>query len=76
MKKIQTRKVVIGKKKVWSVSYADDVVLMANKEEGMREMIRKFGRYIERRGLEINTDTSMIMRTRKGFGRKRKIIFK
>lgn len=74
MKKILTGGVVIGKEKVWLVLYADGVVLMVNNEEGMREIIKKFRKYIERRGLEMNTSKSNIMSNRNG-ARKRKIIF-
>ena len=58
MKKVQTGGIVIGKKKVWTTSYADDVVLMSGNEEGLKEMIKRFGKFISVRGLELNTDKS------------------
>jgi len=75
MKSVQLGGIVIGKKKVWTVSYADDVVLLANNEEGIKEMIKKFGKYIQDRGLELNIDKSKIMRGRKAGGRKKNIKF-
>lgn len=75
MKKIQTGGVVIGKEKIWTVSYADDVVLLANNEGGMKEMMERFGKFIRMRGLELNTEKSKIMRGRKAGGRKKKIKF-
>jgi len=75
MKSVQLGGIVIGKKKVWTVSYADDVVLLANNEEGIKEMIRKFKKYIQDRGLELNIDKSKIMRGRKAGGRKKNITF-
>lgn len=65
MKKVQTGEVVIGKEKVWTVSYADDVVLLANNEGGMKEMMERFGKFMKMRGLELNTEKSKIMRGRK-----------
>jgi len=75
MKNVQLGGIVIGKKKVWTVSYADDVVLLANNEEGIKEMMKKFRKYIQERGLELNTDKSKIMRGRKAGGRKKNIKF-
>lgn len=53
MSKVQEGGMVIEKWKVWTVSYADDVILMANNEVVAKEMIKRFGRYIARRGLEL-----------------------
>lgn len=41
------------KKKVWTVSYADDILIASNEEE-IKEMIKEFGKYIEELELEIN----------------------
>ena len=54
MSRAQKGGIVIGKKKIYSIGYADDVILLANNEVGMKQMIKRFGRYIERRGLELN----------------------
>jgi len=50
-------------------------VVLANNEEGIKEMIRKFRKYIQDRGLELNIDKSKIMRGRKAGGRKKNIKF-
>lgn len=73
MMKAQDGGVVICKKKIWSTSYAGDVVLMANNEEGIKETMRKFGKFIAERGLDLNTDKSKIL---KGGGRSKKISLK
>lgn len=72
MEKVQTGGVVKGQRKVWTVSYADDVVLMASNEEGIKKMVIKFGRYIKELEMEMNTEKSKIMRGRKGEGSSKK----
>lgn len=47
MKKVQEGGIVLGKKKVWSVSYADDVAFPAGNVSGFKEMLSKFRRFIE-----------------------------
>lgn len=54
----------------------DDVVLMAEEEEGMRAMMYGLERYLERKGLELNVEKSKIMRFRKGGGREKRIIWR
>ena len=59
MKKVQEGGIVIGKKKIYTIGYADGAILLSNNEVGMKQMIR-FGRFLERRGLELNTRKSNI----------------
>jgi len=59
MKKEQTRRVVIGREKFW-ITYSD-VVLLTKSEKGLRGMLRRFKKYIERKGLILSTDKSKIM---------------
>lgn len=56
MRKEQTGGIVIGKEKIWSITYADDVVLIAKSEKELKEMMRRFKKYIERKGLILNTE--------------------
>lgn len=58
--KVQEGGVVLGRKKLWTVSYAGDVILLATNPEGLKQMIKRFKNIIRRRGLEINTDKSKI----------------
>lgn len=39
--------VKLGDRKIYTLAYADDVVLVAEKEEGMRAMIVRMERYLE-----------------------------
>ena len=61
----------MGRKKIFTLAYADDVILLANNEAGMKEMVRRFRRYMERKGLELNVRKSKMMKFRKGGGRRR-----
>ena len=48
-RKAQTGGVVVDKEKVWSLAYADDLVIVAKKKEEMRTMIKSFEKYVEKR---------------------------
>lgn len=55
----------MGNKRVYSLAYADDMVLIAEKEDEMRSMIDRLERYLERKRLELNAEKSKIMRFRR-----------
>lgn len=59
--------------KVYSLAYADDVVLLAEEEGDMRAMMARLERYVRGKGLEVNVGKSKIMRFKRGGGRKKKI---
>ena len=69
-KKVQEGGLVLGRKKIYTLSYADDVILLANNATRMKEMLRRIRRYIERKGLELNVKKSKMMEFRKGGRRK------
>lgn len=46
--------------------YANDVALMSEDEEGMKGLMARLERYVEEKGLEINTSKTKIMRCRRG----------
>lgn len=57
----------IGEKKIHSLAYADDMVLMAKGEDEMRSMIGRFEKYLEEESLELNTSKTKVIRfKRKG----------
>jgi len=53
---------------IFSLAYADDVVLLAEEEYEMRCMIKRFERYLGRKRLELNVNKTKVMRFRKGKG--------
>lgn len=63
----------VGDGKVYTLAYADDVVLTAEEEKRMRSIIEILGSYLERKELELNAVKSKIMRFRKGGRRKKKM---
>lgn len=48
--------------RVYMLACADDLVLIAEDEEGMRSMIERLEGYMERKRLEVNTEKMKIMR--------------
>lgn len=44
------------------MSYADDIVLLTEDEEGMRSIIGRLEKYLERKGLELNTNKIKVIR--------------
>lgn len=45
----------MGKEKFWLITYANDIVLLAKSEQELKGMMRKLKKYIERKGLILNT---------------------
>lgn len=52
---------------VEKVSYADDMVLLAEEDEEMSSMVGRLKKYLEEKSLELNTDKK-VMRFRRGRG--------
>lgn len=73
MKKGRWGGVELGEEKVYTLAYADDVVLLAKEEGEMRSMMGKLEGYLEEKGLTLNVNKTKIMRFRKGGGRWRKV---
>ncbi|XP_032685325.1 uncharacterized protein LOC116850785 [Odontomachus brunneus] len=63
----------LGEGNIFSLAYADDMVLLAEKEDGIKCMLARLERYLDGKGLELNVNKTRIMRFRKGGGRKRKM---
>jgi len=55
------------------LAYADDIVLLAEEEEEMRNMLERLEGYLERKGLELNAGKTKVMRFREGKGRLSKM---
>ncbi|KAL6418822.1 hypothetical protein ACFW04_011747 [Cataglyphis niger] len=65
--------VKLGEKKIYTFAYADDVVLIAEEQDGMRSMIGRLEGYLEKKGLELNVRKSKILRFKKRGGRERNV---
>ena len=53
MTKVKWREIRLGEKRIYSLQYVDDVVLMVKKEGEMKNMLEKLERYLDRKGLEL-----------------------
>lgn len=66
---------VIGDKKVYSLAFADDIVLLALDPSAMKDMIKALHLYEKRKRIEINVPKSKILVFNKG-SRKSKVLWK
>jgi hypothetical protein len=46
----------VGKEKVWSMAFADDMMIVAKSEREMKEMMRSLGKYVKKKKLEDESD--------------------
>lgn len=65
---------VIGNKKIFALKYADDVAILADHVEGLKEMLKKLEKYVDENKLQVNVGKTKIMRCTNG--RKEKIKWK
>ena len=38
---------MVGERKVWILTYADDIVLMVDREEELKEMLKRFNKFLK-----------------------------
>jgi len=69
-------RVKVGERKIFFLAYADDVVVVAEGEGEMKEMIKVLEKYVEGKGLEVNVEKTKVMRCRRGGGRWKKVVWK
>lgn len=64
----------LGKERIWSLAYADDLVVMAKNRDALLDMLNTLRKFLKRRGgLELNVEkTKIIVFNRKGRGKKEK----
>jgi len=59
----------VGGKRVYTLSYMDDMVLLAEEEGEMRSLLERLERYLGRKGLELNAEKTKVIRFRVGGAR-------
>ncbi|XP_077259841.1 uncharacterized protein LOC143896126 [Temnothorax americanus] len=69
MDRVKWGGIMLGGKRVYTLAYADDIVLIAEDEDQMRSLIERLEGYLGRKRLELNVGKTKIMRFRKGGGR-------
>lgn len=62
----------MGEERIYSLVYADDVVLLAEGEDEMRSLIGRLEEYMKGKGLELNVGKTKVMRFKRGEGRMKK----
>jgi hypothetical protein len=58
---------VVGREKIWSLAFADDLVIVAKSKREMKEMMSR-GKYVRKKKLEVNVENTkmMVFNKRKG----------
>ncbi|KMQ90410.1 rna-directed dna polymerase from mobile element jockey-like protein [Lasius niger] len=69
MEKVKWGGIRLGNGKVYTLAYANDMVLLSEGEDEMRSMIERLEAYLDRKRLELNPSKTKIMRFRKRGGR-------
>lgn len=46
----------LKEEKIYTLMYADDIVVLAEDEYGMKVLISRLERYLDRKGLELNAE--------------------
>ncbi|XP_011684741.1 PREDICTED: uncharacterized protein LOC105448076 [Wasmannia auropunctata] len=66
MKKRRISGVKIGNCRIWSLTYADDVVILANNREAMQDMMGTIKKFVKERNLDLSVNkTKMLVFNRK-----------
>ncbi|XP_068912463.1 golgin subfamily A member 6-like protein 6 [Tenebrio molitor] len=66
LRKAQAGGVVVGREKVWSLAFADDMVIVAKSERKMKEMMRNLEKYVRKKKLQVNVEKTKMMVFSKG----------
>lgn len=56
-------------KRIYSLAYADYLVLLTEKEEEMRSLIERLERYLDKKKLELNVGKTKIIKFSRGEGK-------
>lgn len=56
MAKVKWGAVRLEGNRIYTLAYADDIVLLAEKEGEMKSMIERFERYMSKKGFVVNTE--------------------
>lgn len=68
MAKVRWGGVRLVEERVYSLAYANDIVLLAEEEGSMRSLLKRLDNYLDRKGLQLNTEKTKVVRFRKGEG--------
>jgi predicted nucleotidyltransferase len=59
---------VVGRETVWSLVFADYLVIVAKSERETKEMMKSMGQYVRKKRLEVNVEKTkmMVFKEKKG----------
>ena len=72
-KKRNVGDISIGKSRIWSLAYADDIVVLGNNSEAMEDMMRTLRRFLKERSLILSVEKTKMMVFNKGRNGKKEI---
>ena len=52
---------MVGERKVWSLTYADDIVLITDRKEELKKMLKRFKKFLKETELELSTEKTKIV---------------
>lgn len=61
LKKRQNGGARLGKRRIYTLAYVDDLAMMAKMEREMKKMLKSLERYLEEKELTLNTDKSKML---------------
>jgi len=59
--------------KIYTLAYADNIIILTEEKQKRRNLLGKLEKYLERKGLKLNTEKIKMMRFRKGREKRKKI---
>lgn len=62
----QTGGIVIGKKKMWSLSCADDIVVVSKIKQDMDSLMKRLAKYLEKKDMILNVGKTKIINFNRG----------
>lgn len=63
---------MVGRREIWTLMYAGDIVLLAEREGELKEMLRRFKKYLEKKSLILSSEKTKVMVFEKRKGRTKK----
>lgn len=61
MEKTEIREISLGNQRIWSLAYADDMVVLENNKVALEDIMSTLRRFLNDRKLVLNTDKTKVM---------------
>ncbi|XP_033177358.1 uncharacterized protein LOC117151815 [Bombus impatiens] len=61
LRKGQAGGIVVGERKVWPLTYANNIVLVADREEELKEMWQRLKKFLKEADIELSTEKTKIV---------------